>query len=107
MVAPIPKSLLIHNVLYTPPSDGSWGNDTGEPTPLENVRIEPKSDITQSGNGIVRTNSTVLFVDTVNSTPVTLKEDGVITFDGYDYKIDKINAFYDEAKLHHWEVTLT
>ncbi|WP_277630396.1 putative minor capsid protein [Atopococcus tabaci] len=106
MVMPIPAFLLIHTVQYTPPSDGSWGSGNNNPIAIENVRVEPKSDVVQSGVGVAVVSNTTLFWDAVNSTPVDFKEQGTITFQTDTYTIDKINEFFDEEKLHHLELVL-
>ncbi|MCW3745405.1 minor capsid protein [Enterococcus gallinarum] len=70
---PIPKHLLIHEVIYQAPKsddDGSMGSgELPKPQKIEHVRFTPKRKrIVKMDNTEVLTNG-VLYIDAVNSKP--------------------------------------
>lgn len=106
MVAPIPKGLLIHTVTYEEMTKSEWGNSFAAPVTIENVRIEPKNTLSRNGTGSTVTSDTLLFWDSVHSTPCAFVEDSKVTFSGREMIVVSVSDYYDESKLHHKEVRL-
>ena len=106
MVAPIPKGLLIHAVTYEEMTKSEWGDSFAAPVTIENVRIEPKNTLSRNGTGSTITSDTLLFWDSVHSTPCAFVEDSKVTFSGREMIIVSVSDYYDESKLHHKEVRL-
>lgn len=109
---PIPKHLLIHEVIYQAPNpddDGSMGSgELPNPQKIEHVRFTPKRKrIIKTDNTEVLTNG-ILYVDAVNSKPfVNPSEDGTITFQNRKLKIvECYEVFTDQLNPHHIEVML-
>ncbi|MCC4043758.1 putative minor capsid protein [Enterococcus gallinarum] len=109
---PIPKHLLIHEVLYQAPKtedDGSMGSGKlPKAQRIEHVRFTPKRRrIIKTDNTEVLTNG-VLYIDAVNSKPfVNPSEDGTITFQNRKLKIVECYEVYtDQLSPHHIEVML-
>jgi hypothetical protein len=117
----IPKKYLCHpaalTVSYEP---DKWGKPVASASsPLDNVRFEPvyRNENITSQNG-ARITARV-FVDRVNSScglPLLNVGDEyddktvtkqTITFNGHEYNVEEIKTFYDDRKIHHWEVLLS
>lgn len=110
--SPIPKHLLIHDVIYHPPTsedDGGMGSgETPKPIPINHVRFEPKrKKITKIDNSETYTNG-ILFIDFVNSEPfIMVHEEGVIEFNGRKLSIVEVKELYTmDPTPHHLEVML-
>ena len=106
---PIPKFLLIHSAtLRKERSENAWGARTYPDTALSGVRFEPVEKRQYSLSDGLPEADTRMFFDCRNSSPndVKFETDDVITFDGKDHKIVKVSSFYDEKRLHHFEVYL-
>lgn len=106
MVAPIPKGLLIHTVTYEEMVKSEWGDSFAAPVTIENVRIEPKNTLSRNGTGSTITSDTLLFWDSVHSTPCAFVGDSKITFNGRVMIVSSVADFYCENNLHHSEVRL-
>lgn len=110
MAKPIRRSLLIHTVEYREyiGEDDTWNGSDNYAVPeiLERVRVEPKRIVSANGNGESVVMKTLLFHDTVHSTPIVFKEKSKVTFDGKEMIVSEINEFYDRSRLHHVEVLL-
>ena len=106
MVAPIPKGLLIHSVTYEEMTKSEWGDSFAAPVTIENVRVEPKNTLSRNGTGSTVTSDTLLFWDSVHSTPCAFVEDSKVTFSGREMIVVSVSDYYDESKLHHKEVRL-
>lgn len=106
MVAPIPKGLLIHSVIYEEMTKSEWGDSFAAPITIENVRIEPKNTLSRNGTGSTITSDTLLFWDSVHSTPCAFVEDSEVTFNGRRMIVVSVQEFYDASNLHHKEVRL-
>lgn len=109
---PIPKHLLIHNVIYQAPTvenDGSMGSgETPSPKEIKYVRFAPsRKKVTRSDNTEVLTNG-ILFIDAVNSEPFIIpSESGKIVFNGYTLSVVQVKQeFTDQLAPHHLEVML-
>jgi len=106
MVAPIPKGLLIHTVTYEEMTKSEWGDSFAAPVTIEHVRVEPKNTLSRNGTGSTITSDTLLFWDSVHSTPCAFVEDSKVTFSGREMIVVSVSDYYDESKLHHKEVRL-
>lgn len=109
---PIPKHLLIHDIVYHAPADeddgGMGGGETPESQKIQFVRFEPtRKKITKSDNTEVLTNG-VLYIDAVNSKPFIIpSESGQIEFPGSKLSIVQVETLYtDTPRPHHIEVML-
>jgi hypothetical protein len=105
MVAPIPKGLLIHEVTYRAKQASEWG-DSADPVTIEHVRVESKNTLARNSTGSTVTSDTLLFWDSVHSTPCAFVEDSEVTFNGRQMIVVSVQEFYDQSKLHHKEVRL-
>lgn len=106
MVAPIPKGLLIHEVTYRAKQTSEWGDSFADPIAIEHVRVEPKNTLARNSTGSTVTSDTLLFWDSVHSTPCAFVEDSKLTFSGREMIVVSVSDYYDESKLHHKEVRL-
>ncbi len=110
MAKPIRLSLLIHTVdylEYTGEDDAWAGNDNYAPAvKIERVRVEHKNTVVSNGNGESLVTNTLLFHDSVHSTPVVFKEKSKVIFNGKEMIVSKVADFYDRSTLHHVEVFL-
>ncbi len=122
MIPPIPKKLLIHSAkLITEFDTDKWGNSTTQSEEiLENIRIEPSSEIITDSFGTALKLSAVLFFDGRNSRPqeinFALKGDVMsgktvkiqrVEFGGRLFTVASVTPlFADGNKIHHYEVGL-
>ena len=106
MVAPIPKGLLIHEVTYRAKQTSEWGDSFADPVTIEHVRVEPKNTLSRNSTGSTVTSDTLLFWDSVHSTPCAFVGDSKITFNGRVMIVSSVADFYCENNLHHSEVRL-
>lgn len=107
-VRPIRRSLLIHEVQYIPPKDGStWeSKDTEEGGKrIQRVRLEPSENFTHGAQEKEQA-SIRLFWDAVHSTPCEWKVGGRVVWNGVSHAITSVQTYYDHAKEHHVEVML-
>ncbi|MED1012133.1 putative minor capsid protein [Bacillus mycoides] len=111
MAKPIRRSLLIHTIEYLEykGEDDTWsGSDNYKPAvKIERVRVEPKNTVVSNGNGESLIANTLLFHDSVHSTPVVFKEKSKVIFNGKEMTVSKVSDFYDRNSLHHVEVLLS
>lgn len=107
---PIPKRLLIHQVVHQAYSaDDFLGEFWEQGVILENVRVEPKTTLVRSGTGDIVESSTIMFVDAVNSTQPQagdFHEKEKIVYNGKEMQVVAVNRHYDAEKFHHWELML-
>lgn len=108
---PIPKKLLIHEVMYHKQiaGDGFYDEnslDAGQK--LTFVRMEPSNKIIRDKNNAEVQLSAVMFYDCRNSRPrnISFAVDDVIVFNGVPHKVQVAEPLYDERKLHHYELGL-
>lgn len=109
MVRPIPRRLLIHSVIYEEYSGNSgWGETYLPPVTLENVLVQPVSNINRSNIAEEKRYKAILFFDMTHSTPkVTFKEKSRVTFNGETMTVQGVNTLYAlSATPHHIEVEL-
>lgn len=110
MARPIRLSLLIHTVQYLEyiGENSTWGGsgDYAPAVTIERVRVEPKQTVVSNGNGESIVMQSLLFHDSVYSTPIDFKDKSKIIFNGKEMIVKKINEFYDRSSLHHVEVGL-
>lgn len=107
---PIPKKLLIHSasaVIHGEPD--KWGNKPIESTTqLSHVRVDPSSSLSLNNRNEQVRLSAVLFFDCKNSRPAgfDFEHTQKIVYGGQEYNIVQISKFFDESRLHHYEVEL-
>ena len=109
MIKPIPLPLLIHSVTYEEYAGNSgWGETYLPPVTLENVLVQPVSNISRSNISEEKRYKAILFFDMIHSTPkVTFKEKSRVTFNGETMTVQKVNTLYALSKTpHHIEVEL-
>lgn len=109
-IKPLPKSWLIHSIIYKGilEEKDDYGNPQyGDSILINYVRYDPtvvfSRDNTQ--NKIVADG--VIFVDTVNSTPLpNFKEESTIIFEGRELTLKKVMPCYHPTKntIHHYEL---
>lgn len=109
MIRPIPLSLLIHSVTYEEyvGNDG-WGETYLPPVTLENVLVQPTSNINRSNIAEEKQYKAILFFDMTHSSPkVTFKEKSRVAFNGETMTVQKVNTLYALSTTpHHIEVEL-
>ena len=109
MVKPIPRRLLIHSVTYEEyAGNDGWGETYLSPVTLENVLVQPVSNISRSNIAEEKRYRAILFFDMTHSTPkVTFKEKSRVTFNGETMIVQKVNTLYALSTTpHHIEVEL-
>ena len=109
MVRSIPKKLLIHSVIYTPPAtNDGWDDAPGEPVTIDHVRVEPSKSYRYESDSTVNAPTHVVFVDREHSTTFPdFKLDSGIKWNGDDYKISKVKPHYEfDDTPHHYELEL-
>lgn len=106
----IPKRLLIHTVkLQRIVNKDRWGEEkTDSGLKLKKVRLEPSSRIVRDKNTAEVQLAATLFYDCKNSLPkdFTFLQDDIILFNEEKFRVKVIEPFYDESKLHHYELGL-
>lgn len=107
---PIPKQLLIHDVMWHKKENTDrWGNgDLDEGQKVQRVRLEPSSKVVRDKNHAEVQLVATLFYDCKNSRPegAAFALDDIIVFNEEKYQIKTIEPLYDKKKLHHWEMGL-
>jgi class 3 adenylate cyclase len=99
--------LLIHTVTHKSPVIDKYGNETGTPTTMYRVRLEPVKKQTLTDLGEMKDDKYLMFVDMVHSTVIAIAKGDKITFNGTELTVREIAEAYDERGLHHLEVALT
>lgn len=108
-VRPLPKSWLIHTIIYHPPSEeDDWGNVTNpEPITINNVRYDQSTVFSRDSTQEKIQAEGVIFVDTANSSPIPdFVEDTTIMFGKKRLTLKKIVPCYFPMsyKVRHWEL---
>lgn len=107
---PIPKSLLIHDIVCRQETKKDrWGkSESHKDQKVEDVRIEPSSRIFRDKNRAEIRLSAEMFYDCKNSSPrnITFAEDDIIIFNGMKHKVVSVAPLYDGKRLHHYELGL-
>lgn len=110
VIRPIPKKLLIHEVmLHKKVSEDCWGKEARDIGRILNrVRLEPSSKIVRDKNGAEVQLAAVLYYDCRSSRPsgISFREDDIIIFNGLEFEVKTIESLYDELKIHHYEMGL-
>ena len=108
-IRPIPKKLLIHNVILAKSDSDRWGEETiKDEQELTFVRMEPSSKVVRDKNNAEVQLEATLFYDCHNSRPrgVQFKEDDIIIFNGQKHSVQTIEPLYAGKHLHHIEMGL-
>ncbi len=106
---PIPKRLLIHSAQLMEVRQDIWQSETLQHiADLRHIRIEPSSKLATDKQNRQIALSAVLFFDCRSSTPkrITFSHGQKIIWDGAEYRIEIIEAIYDDRRLHHYELGL-
>lgn len=105
----IPKRVLIHSATLKKPVKDPWGGVTSSAdTALKNVRFEPltarDADLTEGLEKV----SAKLFFDCRNSSPAgTVFDTGdKVVFNSVEHNVEKVTSYYDDRRLHHYEIYL-
>lgn len=106
---PIPKSMLIHEVMHHKKVSGSSFYDEvslDKGTLLKRVRIEPSFRIIRDKNNAEVQLAAALFYDCRNSQPrdLVFAVDDVIIFNGTQHQVKTVEPLYDGRRLHHYEL---
>lgn len=110
-IKPIPLYLLIHHVdVVIEGVVDRWGNSSNESLQrINNVRVEPQSKKTRSGEIENIEKIMVLYHDTHNSTPFRFRDKigSNVVFDDTRYTIEDVKEHYAlDTTVHHQEVFL-
>lgn len=104
----MPLEILIHEVTYEEYDEKDrYGNEFKPPITLENVLVQPVSNIKRSGDSDAVAYESLMFFDCVNSKPqdVQFKKKSKISFNGAEMVVNKVNPIYT-FNLHHYELEL-
>lgn len=110
---PIPKEILIHScILKIYRISGIYGEcEPEEEVSLSNVRIAMCRKTENDVNGkTVKVTGTLYYDCTLSSPPGTefLREGcrSIISFEGYDLEVCRVEYIYSDCGLHHLEIGL-
>ena len=95
--------------MYRVTLEDKWGNETlDEGTELRFVRMEPSSKIARDKNSAEVQLAATLIYDCRNSRPAGMefREDDILLCLGQMYRVQTVELFHDESKLHHYEMGL-
>lgn len=106
----IPMKLLIHTAMrHKVVEKDRMGKKTlDEGLELKHVRVEPVTKVIRDRSGAEVQLAATLFYDCKNSTPRNLEFaiDDIILFLGQKFSVQLVEPFFDEKKLHHYELGL-
>ena len=110
-VGPLPKSWLIHTIIYEEkiPGKDSYGNPLFDnPVAIERVRFDDSTVFSRDNTQTKVLADAVIFVDSTNSinVPSRFVEESKITFNGRGYVLKKIVDCYYPRKneIRHFEL---
>lgn len=108
-IRPLPKSWLIHTIVYHPPSEeDDWGNVTNpSPITIEYVRYDQSTVFSRDSTQTKIVAEGVIFVDMVNSSPIPdFVEDTRVMFGDQRLTLKKIIPCYhpNTNDIHHLEL---
>jgi len=110
-IRPLPKSWLIHSVLYKEKLNekDDYGNlKHADPIEIEYVRYDPTTVFSRDSTQSKIVAEGVIFVDAVNSSPLPelFVEESTIVFEGRELTLKKIIPCYypNENRIHHYEL---
>lgn len=110
MIKPIPKRLLPHNCTYKQYLDNTGeGDEWGEDTTLNFVKLEEKMQLKVTSNGREVVGNARLFYDLTNSSGLTDKpvQNSKIIYNNREYRIVDTDVLCGEQSIpHHYEVLL-
>lgn len=109
-VQPIPKELLIHSIIYKEfVKTGTFEKEYLPEEVIENVLVQPNTELKSSGNNEEVRTKAVIFLDRLNTPNFkALKPDSIVIFGGTECTVISCEALYDFHPLvpHHYEVTI-
>ncbi len=108
-VGPLPKSWLIHDMIYTEkPEEDNWGNPIGpDPVTINHVRYDDSTVFSRDSMQSKIVAEGVIFVDATHSKPIIdFKEESTVKINGKTLTIKKVVPCYypNKNKIHHWEL---
>lgn len=110
MIKPIPKRLLPHSCIYNKYlGNNGEGDEWGEDTTLNFVKLEEKMQLKVTSNGREVIGNARLFYDLTNSSGLTEKpiENSKIIYNNHEYRVLNTAVLCGEkATSHHYEVML-
>ena len=110
MMPPISRDLLVHDAELNNVVRDKFGSETDELIEhLYYVRLEPSQKVIVSSDNADIQCSALMFVDSVNTIPVgiPISVGNSILWEGKRYRVQQVNPFYDNVRLHHTEVLLS
>lgn len=106
----IPKRLLIHSIGYEEfKGDGSFGEESHPGEIIENVLVQPKTEIRRDLYEEEVQIDAVIFLDATNTPKFKpLKEKSKVHFNGREWRVVSCDALYtfDPGVPHHYEVKI-
>lgn len=110
MIKPIPKRLLPHSCTYKEYLENTGeGDEWGEDTSLNFVKIEEKTQLKVTSNGREVVGNARLFYDLTNSSGLFSKpvQNSMIIFKNREYRVVDTDILCgEETTPHHYEVLL-
>ena len=110
MIKPIPKRLLPHQATYKEYLGNTGeGDEWGEETTLNYIKIEEKLQFRVTNNGRELVGNAKMFYDLVSSNGLTNKptNNSKVIFNNHEYKIVDTDILCAESSTpHHYEVLL-
>jgi len=110
-VMPLPKSWLIHDIIYGErlPGKDSYGNPLyADPVIIKYVRFDDSTVFSRDTTDTKIVANAIVFVDSTNSTnlPKRFVEESKITFNSKEYTVKKVVDCYYPTKneIRHWEL---
>lgn len=107
---PIPLRLLIHEATLYETEKNDYGAEQDKlVAALKYVRFEPSTRIVHTADNADVQCVATMFVDAVSSWPVGVRVyvGNSVVWEGRRYKVQNVQRFYDENRLHHLEVELS
>lgn len=109
-IEPIPEELLIHSVVYEEfLGDTSFGKKWAPPVEITDVRVEPYTNLVATVDGEQIDVSSILFIDTENSSMTSeMKKGSRVKFGEDTMVVVECKPYYafDPVTPHHYEAIL-
>lgn len=109
-VRPIPKHLLIHQIIYKEyVGSNGWDGNFSPGIPIQHVRVDPVMNVSRKPGTVSSEAKHIVFVDRSHSTPYPDKflEQSKIEWNGKEYELVVVKPLYDTSQIpHHYELEL-
>lgn len=108
---PIPRRILIHEVIYTPfiETNSGWGGDSESKSEvIKRVRFEPSKLVRKTNVNEEKLVKGTLFIDAKYSKPfIELEVNSVVEYKGKSLIVESCDPIYEKKDTpHHYEVIL-